>query len=51
MYINSIVVPLKGAFKGLQCQVVAFEGAGLVKISHGNDVTWEWYIDLDVLNY
>jgi len=51
MNINSIVIPYKGKFKGLQCQVVGFEGAGLVKIAHGDEVTWEWYIDLEVVSY
>lgn len=51
MNIHSIVIPLKGRFKGLQCQVLGFDGASLVKIGHGNDVTWEWYIDLEVFSY
>jgi hypothetical protein len=51
MNIGSIVVPFKGKFKGLQCQVVEFQGASLVKIAHGNEATWEWYIDLDVVKY
>jgi len=51
MNIGSIVIPCKGRFKGLQCQVVSFEAASLVKIAHGNDATWEWYIDLDVVSY
>ena len=51
MNIGSVVIPYKGKFKGLQCQVVAFDGASLVKIAHGNEVTWEWYIDLDVVRY
>ena len=51
MNIGSIVIPFKGKFKGLQCQVVAFESAGLTKIAHGNEVTWEWYIDLEVVRY
>jgi hypothetical protein len=51
MKIGSIVVPWKGMFKGLQCVVVEFDGASLVKIAHGNHATWEWYIDLDVIGY
>lgn len=49
MKVGSIVIPVKGRFKGLQCRVVAFEHAGLIKISYGNAATWEWRIDLELI--
>ena len=49
MKINSIVIPYKGRFKGLQCQVVEMSAAGLIKIVHGNQAAWEWSVDLEVV--
>ena len=51
MKLHSIVIPSKGRFKGLQCMVVGHYGDGnnLVKIAYGNDATYEWHIDLEIV--
>lgn len=51
MNINSIVIPYRGRFKGLQCQVVAFGGAGLVKIAHGKRCDLGVGYRLEILSY
>ncbi len=51
MKLHSIVIPHKGRFKGFQCMVVGHygDGSNLVKIAYGNDATYEWRVDLEIV--
>jgi ribosomal protein L24 len=48
--IGDIVIPLKGPFKGKQCEVISMSEAGLIYIICNNSKTAEWRVDLIVLD-
>ena len=50
MKIGDIVIPLKGPFKGKQCEVMGMSEVGLIYIICNNCKSAEWRVDLTLIH-